>query len=113
MIDLFVPPASSTLAAAVVAGRRGLQTTSFGTVPGGSSANALAGKLYSSSLREMSVTTVNQLFGSSAVVLGPVGVQVVAIKPEPFSPLQLATTMTTSMTTLIPSLTTVAVTGWH
>lgn len=111
VIDLFGLPASSTLAAAVVAGRRGLQITSFVTVPDGSSANAMADKLYSSSMRATIVSTVEELLGSSAVLLGRVGVQAVAIKPEPFSPLHPTTTMSTFTETTSSSITTVSVTG--
>merc|ERR1719491_2874720 len=106
VIDLFGHPGSSTLAAAMVAGRRGLKITSFVTVPDGSSANAMAEKLYTDAMRELIEETIRDLFGSSSVLLGRVGVQAVAIKPEPFSPLQPTTTLTTSTKTTISSTTT-------
>jgi len=106
VIDLFGHPESSTLAAAMVGGRHGLKITSFVTVPDGSSANAMAEKLYTDAMRELIEETIKDLFGSSSVLLGRVGVQAVAIKPEPFSPLQPTTTLTTSTKTTISSTTT-------
>lgn len=106
VIDLFGHPASSTLAAAMVAGRHGLKITAFVTVPDDSSANAMAVKLYTDGMRELIEQTIRDLFGSSSVLLGHVGVQSVAIKPEPFSPLQPTTTPTTSTKITTSSTTT-------
>lgn len=95
VIDLFGNSASSTLAAATVAGRQGLKITAFVTVPASSSANAFANQLYTDRLRALIATTVEELL-SSPVLLGDVGVQTVAIKPEPFVPLQPTTTATST-----------------
>merc|ERR1711933_573180 len=92
---------SSSLSAVVVGGRRGLKISAFVTVPAGSSANAMAEKLYADSTRELIKQTTEGVLSSSGqqVLLGSVGVQTVAINPEPFSPLQSTTTATTSTRT--------------
>merc|ERR1712232_1078233 len=88
VIDLFGHAASSTLSAVVVAGKQGLKITSFVTVPEGSSANAMAEKLYTDRMRASVKKTIEESLGSSPVLLGHVAVQTVAIRPEVFSPLQ-------------------------
>merc|ERR1711933_263373 len=98
VLDLFGQEASSSLSAVVVGGRRGLKISAFVTVPAGSSANAMAEKLYADSTRELIKQTTEGVLSTSGqhVLLGSVGVQTVAINPEPFSPLQPTTTTMTS-----------------
>merc|ERR1711933_341660 len=62
----------------------------------------MAEKLYADSTRELIKQTTEEVLssgGGQQVLLGSVGVQTVAINPEPFSPLQSTTTATTSTRT--------------
>merc|ERR1712051_310781 len=102
VVDLFGRKASSTLSATVFAGKTGLKISSFVTVPAGSSANAMAERLYTQALRSSIVKTTEGTLrehGSQSLSLGGVNVGAVAIKLEPFHPLQETTTLTTSTQT--------------
>jgi hypothetical protein len=100
VLDLFGHGDSSTLSAASLSGQKGMRVSAFVTVPEGSSANALAEKLYTEGFREqIGNTTVDTLKdGSRTALIGQPSVPEVSIHPEAFVPLKVTTTVLTTTT---------------
>merc|ERR1719203_900344 len=99
--DLFGHAASSTVSGTVLSGQKGLKVSAFVTVPVGSSANALAEKLYTENFRSKIVNTTAEVLkrdGSGSKFLGRLVAPMVAIHPEPFVPLRPTTTVMTTST---------------
>merc|ERR1719203_2340787 len=89
--DLFGHAASSTVSGTVLSGQKGVKVSAFVTVPAGSSANALAEKLYTESFRSKIVGTTTEVLeqgDNQLALLGPLSVPGVAIRPQTFVPLQ-------------------------
>lgn len=102
--DLFGEGGSSTAESSRTAGGFGTRLSCFVTVPDGSSTNTMAGQLYTAAFRgEVVQTTLQALDGSTVAVVGTLSAPVVTIKPEPFVPLELTTTVTTPVTTVTTS----------
>jgi hypothetical protein len=103
VVDLFGHAGSTTVAAARPTGAAATEISAFVTVPDGSSTNALAEQLYTTSFRSRIVSTTQEVLAQSSsqvAVVGNLSAPAVSIKPERFVPKQPTTTVMTSTTTV-------------